>query len=72
MTNEEKAIEIGGTSSFGHERYKAALEMAQWKEQQLIQKAVAWMRNNINFHDNSGGYERDAKLEEFKQSMMED
>ena len=34
MNNEEKALEIGGTSSFGNERYKAALEMAQWKDEQ--------------------------------------
>lgn len=51
MTNEEKALEIGGTSSFGNERYKAALEMANWKDEQSkedfmnkLDKALDWIQ----------------------------
>lgn len=41
MTNEEKALEIGGTSSFGNERYKAALEMAEWKDKQSKEEFIS-------------------------------
>lgn len=48
------------------------LEMAAWKEQQMIEKAVEWLKNNIDFHDNSGGYERERKLQDFKKAMEAD
>lgn len=55
MTPEEKAKELGkkyskpcrGIGDCEFEATQAALEMAQWKEQQMIDKATEWIRNHI-------------------------
>ena len=52
MTNEQKAKEfyhkyrelnLASESA----AFNAALEMAEWKEQQMIEKAVKWFENNF-------------------------
>ena len=62
MTNEEKAKEIGqkfyfDTMNSNEAAYKGALQMAQWKEQQMIERAVRWMEDNINNYIVNDQYE---------------
>lgn len=54
MTNEEKAQELGtkyqtpchGIGDCEFEARQAALEMAEWKEKQMIEKACLWLSLN--------------------------
>lgn len=55
MTNEEKAREIASKyerwdqeddESYG--AYKGAIEMAEWKERQMIEKACSWLLLNAD------------------------
>lgn len=65
MTNEEKAREIkandvccvwnGGCPNV----YNAAMKMAEWKEQQMIERAVIWLSFNCDVF----GYFKKGKLE---------
>ena len=56
MTNEEKATELGkkyqtpchGIGDCEFEARQAALEMAEWKEKQLINKACCWLYLNAD------------------------
>lgn len=51
MTNEEKAKEIASKEIIGlgpdyyDVAYDSAMEMAKWKEKQLIEKACEWLYN---------------------------
>lgn len=82
MTNGQKAREIadknerfyGGEYESFNECYKAAMEMAEWKEQQMID----WVRKNayryIDTDNDSEGHlcERffeDAFIDDFKKAM---
>lgn len=53
-TNEEKAQEISENfympdTGFNREDlYESAMEMAKWKEKQMIEKVCEWMKNNAN------------------------
>jgi hypothetical protein len=58
--------------------YGAALEALQWKdkqlkkqEQQLIDKACEWLKNNINDYYTTNEFEQwfDEMFEDFKQAM---
>lgn len=65
MTNEEKAKEIkandvccvwnGGCPNV----YNAAMEMAEWKEKKMIERAVIWLSFNCDVF----GYFKKGKLE---------
>lgn len=65
MTNEEKAEEIkandvccvwnGGCPNV----YNAAMEMAEWKEKMMIERAVIWLSFNCDVF----GYFKKGKLE---------
>lgn len=56
MTNEEKATELGikyqtpchGIGDCEFEARRAALEMAEWKEQQMIERACSWLFLNAD------------------------
>lgn len=88
MTNKEKAIEIASK----HERwnqeddesygaYKGAIEMAEWKERQMIQKACDWLEDMACYYAhweyNGDTYEKeivfDTKkfIEDFQKAMEE-
>lgn len=89
MTPEEKAEELGkkyskpchGIGDCEFEATQAALEMAQWKEQQMIEKVVKWLENNYSYYEQTyadvGGYifsdfDIDKMLIDFKQAMKEE
>lgn len=76
MINEEKAREIASKyerwnqeydESYG--AYNGAIEMAEWKEQQMINKACSWLLLNASVF----GYFKKMKLqnmvEEFAKAM---
>lgn len=53
--------------------YGICIQMAEcsanWQKQQTIDKAAEWLRNSGIIRDNSGGYERECKIEEFCKAM---
>lgn len=92
MTNEEKAKSLW--FNFCHENsclnnlsciecpkskvHPQLIEMAEWKEQQMIDKAVEWLENNYSNYEQTyadvGGYissdfNIDKMLIDFKQAM---
>ena len=74
MTNEEKARELAARFGFlddcigdEKERFKTAMEMAAWKEQQMIEKACEWLEPV--FKDIAGYYYGGELIEEFKKAM---
>lgn len=82
MNNEEKAKEIAieiekksaFLSGFGKEEIvieelkNAAIEMAAWKEKQMIDKAVNWIR----YYNENGGCEFDEWEDVFRKEIMEE
>lgn len=90
MTNEEKARELAFESpqcqiyidnkcnqNFPCDRFKVALEMAQWKDeehakqkQQWIDKAAEWLRMTMDFFNN-GEFNTEKFVNDFKQAMEE-
>ena len=50
---------------------RAVLEMAQWKEQQMIDKAVEWLNTHLPFGEVDFNL-RNTIIEFFKQSMTEE
>lgn len=58
MRDREKAFELSSMNKYGfsveesNAAYNAALEMAEWKEQQMIDKAVEWLKSNCTYNDN--------------------
>ena len=77
MTPEEKAKELGkkyskpchGTGDCEFEATQAALEMAQWKEQQMIDKAVKWLKSNRHIKDDVVW---NIYIDNFKRTMEEE
>lgn len=75
MTNEEKARELIGcpcptkirNCEACFDRIKV-LEMAEWKEQQMIERAVEWIR----YYNENGGCEFDEWEDVFRREMMEE
>lgn len=75
MTDKQKAYEIqtndvccvwnGGCPNV----YHAAMEMAKWKEQQMIGKACEWLKENIKDYLSCDGY---SDAPGFKQYVSED
>lgn len=54
-----------------NECYKSALQMAKWKEQQIIDKACEWWKNELTYPTMTQA-EIDwykTKIEEFKKAM---
>ena len=84
MTNEEKAKEIASK----YERwnieedesdgaYKGALEMAAWKERQIIEKAIEWLKKNADSYTWYNEFEGESGMieefiEDFKKAMEAD
>lgn len=88
MTNEEKAREIASKyerwnqeddESYG--AYNGAIEMAQWKEKQMIEKACEWLEDMACYYAHweydGDTYEREIIfntkkfIEDFKKAMEE-
>jgi hypothetical protein len=73
MTQEDKALEIGkqwyfDTMNPNEAAYKASIQMAKWKEQQMIEKACEWL---IQQEEMIGiSFENDF-IERFKKAMEE-
>lgn len=64
--NLDKTIEL--------QRYNAAMLMAEWKEQQLIDKACEWLKDNANDYLDWYDWERcwvdkDELVYDFKKAM---
>lgn len=75
MTNEEKAREIADSlkgyalmSDYG-KSLRAAKEMAAWKEQQMIEKAVKWMRSRQKGFINKIVTITEKDIQDFKKAM---
>lgn len=47
MTNEEKAEEICKRHIFDSNHFDCCMEMAKWKEQEMIKKACEWWENEL-------------------------
>ena len=84
MSNEEKAKEISlklfENGHFTHnaisqrkEIEKSLIEMAEWKEQQMIEKALNWIHDNLCYYDEDG-FDADGNgiLGDFKKAMEEE
>lgn len=85
MTNEEKAKEItvndvccvwnNGCPNV----YNAAMKMAEWKEQQMIDKTCEWLKNNTisvtndtcTYTASSYDISKEEFIKEFKKAMEE-
>ena len=72
MSDEDKAYELSSNDGFSVEEsnaaYNAALEMAQWKQQQMIEKSVEWLNTHLPFGEVDFNL-RNTIIEDFKQSM---
>ena len=74
QTNEQKARELGqkyqtpchGIGDCEFEAYKAAIEMAEWKQEQMIEKAVEWLQNRKEIHRFLN-----SDIEDFKKAMKQ-
>ena len=73
MTDEQKANELVKKHIFDSNHYETAMEMAKWKEQQMIEKAVKWLYEHaLDFNENGQKfYEQQQLIEKFKQAMEE-
>jgi len=80
MTNEEKALKLADLCKVPDDEdryfisnrceiYDKCLEMAAWKEQQMIEKAVEWLEPV--FKDLAGYYCGGDLIEDFKKVMKE-
>ena len=75
MTNEEKARELAAKFGFlddcigdEEERFKTAMEMAEWKEQQMINRAVGFLKLHMPFGEVSETLKNEV-IEDFKKEM---
>ena len=52
--------------------YDAVMEMAEWKEQQMIEKALNWIHDNLCYYDEDG-FDADGNgiLGDLKKAMEE-
>ena len=87
MTNKERARQIaeknaqsygwGLNSDSSVECYESAMEMAEWKEQQMIYKVVEWLKENLedlmeqSISNAAKSLTIDLFLSRFKQAMEE-
>lgn len=46
-------------------------ELVKKIKERLINGAIDWMMENVDFRDNSGGYERALKIENFRKAMTD-
>ena len=67
MTNEQKAREILVNHHYNEETFYAAMEMAEWKEKQMIEKAYNWIEDHITEYIGRS----DWMGEDFKKAMKE-
>ena len=91
MTTKEKANEISEHYATSHyfpndeelAAYDAAMQMAEWKERQMIDKTCEWLEKNITnyikweyneFHqcvEYDGSYDIEKMISDFRKSMEE-
>lgn len=88
MTNEEKAKEISdayANSKFIPTQeecvaYSSAMQMAEWKEQQMIDKACKWLEENVGEYEDiyydvggfvSPDFNTEKFIKDFKKAMEE-
>ncbi len=78
MTDFEKAKEISqdcympDTGFNREDLYDSAMEMAQWKEKKMIEKACEWLEKNCTYiHPRTGKKTCVVNLNAFKKAMEE-
>jgi len=79
--NEQKAKKIVDSifstglntyKTFYEMAYNSAMEMAEWKEQHIIEKACKWLKNNCTYtHPRTGKETCVVNLNAFKKAMGE-
>lgn len=75
MTNEEKAQEISekyktyNVDCSSLDCYLSALEMAKWKERQMIVKACEWLKEYGGVYWDDYDLSTDVLVNDFKQAM---
>lgn len=79
MTNEEKADEICKRHIFDSNHYDCCMEMTEWKEKQMIDKACEWLKDmacyyahwecNSDTYENEIVYETEKLIEDFAKAM---
>ena len=81
LTNDDYALCPSNDTIVRINAYGAAMEMAEWKEQQMIEKAVDWLKERAeHYYGVEGEYSdkvdlifcKEEPLEDFKEAMMED
>ena len=75
MTNEEKAKELYHkyrelNLASESAAFNAALEMAEWMKEQMIEKFINWFESTFVMDYNAA--ERTAIIKDFKQAMKEE
>lgn len=77
MTDKEKADEISEHYATSHyfpndeelAAYNAAIQMAEWKDKQMIEKSCEWLKKNLqNYIEDDWTSEKDF-IEQFKKAM---
>lgn len=79
MTDKEKAKQLYckyRETDFARESaaFNAAMEMAKWKEEQMIEKACEWLKNNMHKYlvaKADGADYRITIFDDFKKAMEE-
>ena len=82
MTNEEKINEIGNLKpinwisdedlcTYQQGLRRGAFEMAEWKDEQMIEKACEWLKDNIHDYYTVNEFEEwfDGMFVDFKKAM---
>ena len=69
----ENCLECGGKLSVenGCVQFRRLMEMAAWKEQQMIEKAAEWVKKNL-IHRHESPLEIFNLLDDFKQAMKKE
>lgn len=75
MTTEEKATKIAESLNKANGSncllpcHQAAIVMAKWKEQQMIEKACEWLEDNLASFWQCKFYDDIAFIDDFKKAM---
>ena len=71
----ENCLECGGSLSVenGCVQFRKLMEMAEWKQKEMIEKACKWLEENATYtHPRTGTESCMINLAMFKQAMMEE
>jgi hypothetical protein len=51
--------------------YNSAMEMAEWKDKQMIEKTCEWLKKNLQNYIEDGWTSEKDFIEEFRKAMKE-